>query len=179
MTKDNIRPAKLVDSIQPQWYACYTRSRTEKTTVIQLEQAGIECYLPLIRTLRKWSDRMKWVDMPLLRSYIFVRVSQDNYAKVLSTDSVVRFITFENKAVPIPDKQIDTIRLLLNQGAELEVVSKRFEPGDKIVVQAGPFLGLQGELVQYRGKKKVLIRLGSMSESLLVTLPLELLIRDY
>jgi transcriptional antiterminator RfaH len=123
--------------------------------------------------------RMKWVDMPLLRSYIFVRVSQDNYAKVLSTDSVVRFITFENKAVPIPDKQIDTIRLLLNQGAELEVVSKRFEPGDKIVVQAGPFLGLQGELVQYRGKKKVLIRLGSMSESLLVTLPLELLIRDY
>jgi transcription antitermination factor NusG len=122
---------------------------------------------------------MKWVDMPLLRSYIFVRVSQDNYAKVLSTDSVVRFITFENKAVPIPDKQIDTIRLLLNQGAELEVVSKRFEPGDKIVVQAGPFLGLQGELVQYRGKKKVLIRLGSMSESLLVTLPLELLIRDY
>lgn len=179
MTKDNIRSAKLVDSIQPQWYACYTRSRTEKTTVIQLEQAGIECYLPLIRTLRKWSDRMKWVDMPLLRSYIFVRVSQDNYAKVLSTDSVVRFITFENKAVPIPDKQIDTIRLLLNQGAELEVVSKRFEPGDKIVVQAGPFLGLQGELVQYRGKKKVLIRLGSMSESLLVTLPLELLIRDY
>jgi transcription antitermination factor NusG len=122
---------------------------------------------------------MKWVDMPLLRSYIFVRVSQDNYAKVLSADSVVRFITFENKAVPIPDKQIDTIRLLLNQGAELEVVSKRFEPGDKIVVQAGPFLGLQGELVQYRGKKKVLIRLGSMSESLLVTLPLELLIRDY
>ena len=122
---------------------------------------------------------MKWVDIPLIRSYIFVRVSQDNYAKVLSTDSVVRFITFENKAVPIPDKQIDTIKLLLNQGAELEVVSKRFEPGDKVVVQAGPFLGLQGELVQYRGKHKVLIRLVEMSESLLVTLPLELLLRDY
>jgi len=122
---------------------------------------------------------MKWVDIPLIRSYIFVRVSQDNYAKVLSTDSVVRFITFENKAVPIPDKQIDTIKLLLNQGAELEVVSKRFEPGDKVIVQAGPFLGLQGELVQYRGKHKVLIRLVEMSESLLVTLPLELLLRDY
>jgi transcription antitermination factor NusG len=122
---------------------------------------------------------MKWVDIPLIRSYIFVRVSQDNYAKVLSTDNVVRFITFENKAVPIPDKQIDTIKLLLNQGAELEVVSKRFEPGDKVVVQAGPFIGLQGELVQYRGKHKVLIRMGEMSESLLVTLPLELLLRDY
>ena len=179
MTKENIRPAKLVDSVQPQWYACYTRSRTEKATIAQLEQAGVECYLPLIRTLRKWSDRMKWVDIPLIRSYIFVRVSQDNYSMVLSIDSVVRFITFENKAVPIPDKQIDTIKLLLNQGAELEVVSKRFEPGDKVIVQAGPFLGLQGELVQYRGKHKVLIRLVEMSESLLVTLPLELLLRDY
>lgn len=179
MTKENIRPAKLVDSIQPQWYACYTRSRTEKATVTQLAQAGIECYLPLIRTRRKWSDRMKWVDIPLIRSYIFVRVSQDNYPRVLSTDNVVRFITFENKAVPIPDIQIETIRLLLNQGAELEVVSKRFEPGDKVVVQAGPFLGLQGELVQFRGKHKVLIRLGEMSESILVTLPLELLLQDF
>lgn len=179
MTKENIRPAKLVDSVQPQWYACYTRSRSEKITEAQLVQAGIECYLPLIRTRRKWSDRLKWVDIPLIRSYIFVRVSQDNYTRVLSADSVVRFITFENKAVPIPDNQIETIRLLLNQGAELEVVSKRFEPGDKVVVQAGPFLGLQGELVQYRGKHKVLIRLGEMNECLLVTLPLELLMRDY
>lgn len=122
---------------------------------------------------------MKWVDIPLIRSYIFVRVSQDNYSRVLSTDNVVRFITFENKAVPIPDIQIETIRLLLNQGAELEVVSKRFEPGDKVVVQAGPFLGLQGELVQFRGKHKVLIRLGEMSESILVTLPLELLLQDF
>lgn len=176
---DKIKPAKLVSGEDRHWYACYTRSRAEKAALVELQETGIESYLPLVRTRRKWSDRMKWVDMPLLRSYIFVKVSGSDYTKVLSVNSLVRFVTFENRAIAIPDRQIEAIKLLLNQGAELEVASERFSQGEKIVVQAGPFLGLQGELVEYRGKNKVLIRLGKLSESILVTIPVELLVRDY
>ena len=144
----------------------------------ELQDAGIEYYLPLLKTRRKWSDRMKWVEMPLFRSYIFVRVNSENYTKVSSQYSVSRFVTFERRAVPIPDQQIDTIRLLLNEGVELEVISDKLSPGEKVVVQAGPLLGLQGELIEYRGKRKVLVQIGEFAEGLLVTIPLELLVRD-
>ena len=144
----------------------------------ELQDAGIEYYLPLLKTRRKWSDRMKWVEMPLFRSYIFVRVNSENYTKVSAQYSVSRFVTFERRAVPIPDQQIDTIRLLLNEGVELEVISDKLSPGERVVVQAGPLLGLQGELIEYRGKRKVLVQIGEFAEGLLVTIPLELLVRD-
>ena len=178
MTKETLRPAKLVDSELHSWYVCTTKPRAEKVAARELHGAGIECYLPLLKTRRKWSDRMKWVELPLFRSYVFVRVNKDNYTKVTAQYSVSRFVTFEGRAAPIPDEQIETIRLLLNEGAELEVVSDKLSPGEKIIVQAGPFLGLQGELIEYRGKRKVLIQIGELSEGLLVTIPLELLARD-
>ncbi len=178
MTKETIRPAKLVDSEIFLWYACTTKPRAEKVAARELDGAGVEYYLPLLKTRRKWSDRIKWVELPLFRSYIFVRVNRDNYIKVTSQYSVSRFVTFEGRAVPIPEEQIETIRLLLNEGAELEVTSDKISPGEKIIVQAGPLLGLQGELIEYRGKRKVLVQIGELAEGLLVTIPLELLARD-
>ncbi|MBW6490907.1 MAG: UpxY family transcription antiterminator [Lentimicrobium sp.] len=169
----------MVDSSQSFWYACYTKSRAEKVAAKELESMGIEHYLPLIKTSRRWSDRIKWVEVPLLKSYVFVKVSRENYLKVLSMNSLVRYVTFEGKAVPIPENQIASVRLLLNEGAELEVVSEKLEPGESIMVQAGLFMGLLGELIEYRGRKKVLVRIGKLSESILVTIPLELLIRNY
>ena len=178
MTKETIRPARLVDTELYLWYACTTKPRAEKVAAMELLEAGIEYYLPLLKTRRKWSDRMKWVELPLFRSYIFVRVNRGNFAKVTAQYSVVRFVAFEGRAVPIPDDQIETVRLLLNEGVELEVVSDKFLPGEKVVVQAGPLLGMQGELIEYRGKRKVLVQIGELSEGLLVTVPLELLGRE-
>lgn len=178
MTKESRNPVKIVDSVQPAWYACYTRPRAEKVAAQELFDMDIEHYLPLQRTRRKWSDRMKWVDVPLFRSYIFVRIFPEQYNKVLAVNSIVRFIAFESKAVVIPDYQVDSIKLLLNQGSELEVTRENLLPGEKIVVQAGPLIGLPGELIEFRGKRKVLIRLGQLGESILVNVPIELLVRE-
>lgn len=178
MTKETTLSAKLVDSELYSWYACITKPRAEKVAARELHEAGIEYYLPLLKTRRKWSDRMKWVEVPLFRSYIFVRVNDENYAKVTTRFSVSRFVTFGRRAAPIPDCQIETVKLLLNEGVELEVTSEKMFPGEKIVVQAGPLLGLQGELIEYRGKRKVLVQIGKLTEGLLVTIPLELLARD-
>lgn len=178
MTKESISPARIVNSVLPVWYACYTKPRAEKVAAQELLLQGIEQYLPLQRTRRKWSDRTKWVDLPLFRSYIFVHISHEQYNKVLAINSIVRFITFESRAVAIPDSQIEAIKLLLNQGIELEITSENLLPGEKVVVQAGPLMGLQGELIEFRGKRKVLIRIGHLSESILVNIPLELLIKE-
>lgn len=159
------------------WYACYTKPRAEKAVYQRLQDGGIEAYLPLQRTRKKWSDRMKWVDEPLLKSYIFVKVVPADFIRVLQTTGIVRFITFESKAVPIPESQINAIRLLLEQGMELEVVEGRIEPGQMVEVQAGPMIGLRGELIEYRGNKRVLVRLGEIGQGLIVSINPEYLLK--
>lgn len=159
------------------WYAAYTKPRNEKKVYDRLLTAGIETYLPLQSRLKQWSDRKKMVEEPLFRSYIFVRITQKDYYNVLNTPGVVRYITFEGKAVPIPDKQIDQIKQLLEQNVELEAIDGRLEPGMMIEVKFGTLMGLTGELIEHQGKKKVIVRLDHISHSLLVTLPVQFVIK--
>ncbi len=166
----NSLPENVTDTSSLKWYACYTKPRAEKITHLRLLQSEIECYLPLQRTRKKWSDRLKWVNEPLFRSYIFVRVANSDFSKVLHTDGIVRFIKFERNAVPIPETQIEAIRMLLGQDIEFEVTTDKIKPGQAIEVQVGPLIGLRGELVEYRGKKKVLVRLGEIGQGILVTI---------
>jgi transcription antitermination factor NusG len=168
----------LKDPKEYYWYAAYTKSRTEKKALERLTEAGFEAYLPLKRHRRQWSDRLKWVEEPLIRSYIFLHVNESKYYNAINTPGLVCYVTFEGKAAPIPDWQIDLLKKLLNEGAEMEVSSERFAPGQKIIVVSGTLVGMQGEMVEYRGKKKVLVRLGSTGTNLLVTVSLDLIEKE-
>lgn len=156
---------------EPRWYAAYTKPRNEKKVFERLVNSGIEAYLPLQRSLKQWSDRKKIVEEPLFRSYIFVKISSVDYYRVLNTVGIVRYITFEGKAVPIPEKQINLIKQLLEQNVEIESVEEKLEPGTKVEVRFGSLLGLVGELIEHKGVQKVVVRIDHISHSLLVTLP--------
>ena len=159
------------NSSRAKWYAAYTKSRTEKKVFEELQQNGIEAYLPLQRKLKQWSDRRKWVEEPLLRCYIFVKIDMGDYYRVLNTRGVVRYITFEGKAVPIPENQIEVLRKIVATEADVEVTSDRFAPGDKVKVVGGPLLGLEGEMVDFRGSRRVMVRFDQLGQHLLVSIP--------
>ena len=161
----------LENKIENRWYAAYTKPRNEKLAFARLAEAGIEVYLPMQKRLKQWSDRKKMVEEPLFRSYIFVRINQKDYFNVLNTSGIVRFITFEGKAVPIPDNQINLIKQLLEQNIEIEAIDETLEPGTMVEVKFGTLIGLTGELVEHKGKRKVVVRLDHISHSLMVTLP--------
>ena len=100
------------------------------------------------------------------------------YYNAINTPGLVCYVTFEGKAAPIPDRQIDVLKMLLNEGTEMEVSNERFATGEKIIVISGPLVGMQGEMIQYRGKKKVLVRLGSTGTNILVTVGLDLIEKE-
>ena len=156
---------------EPRWYAAYTKPRNEKKVFERLVNSGIEAYLPLQRSLKQWSDREEIVEEPLFRSYIFIKISNVDYYRVLNTVGIVRYITFEGKAVPIPEKQINLIKQLLEQNVDIESVEEKLEPGTKVEVRFGSLLGLVGELIEHKGVQKVVVRFDHISHSLLVTLP--------
>jgi len=156
---------------KPHWLAAYTKSRNEKRVYDRLISEGYEAYLPLQKRLKQWSDRKKWVEEPLLRSYIFVRITEKDYYNVLNIQGLLRFVTFEGKAAPIPAKQIDVLKMLLGQQVEIEVLEQQLEPGDMVEVRIGSMTGLKGELITCKGKEKLIIRIDHISHALLVTLP--------
>ncbi|MBN2818770.1 MAG: UpxY family transcription antiterminator [Bacteroidales bacterium] len=160
-----------IQSATKSWYAVYTRPRFEKRVYTELVNDDIEAYLPLQKTLRQWSDRKKMVEIPLLPSYVFVHISLLEYLKVLQTDGIVKYISFEGQAVSIPEKQINTLKLLLDANSEIECTQQNFKKGQKVDVVLGSLKGLEGELVSHGKKKRFLVRINQINQNLLVNIP--------
>ncbi|PKQ63118.1 hypothetical protein BZG02_10155 [Labilibaculum filiforme] len=145
------------------WHAIYTRSRAEKRLYQELCSKNIECYLPLKKELRQWSDRSKWVEEPLLRSYLFVKVSEREYYDVINSNFAVRYVTFGGKAVSIPEKQIEALRLFLDdENRKVDLCTDYLETGEVVEVISGPLKGIQGEITQIKGKSRIVIRFDSL-----------------
>ncbi len=157
------------------WYALYTRSRFEKKAAERLTEQGIEAYVPLQRVMRQWSDRRKWVLEPAIRSYVFVRVKQSQYRKVLEVPGAVRYVYFEGRPAVIRDEEIETLKRVIDSRLEVECLPDQLPPGSRVRVVEGPLTGIEGELVQYLGKRKVAIRVEAIRQVVMVTVPEQLL----
>ena len=168
---------KLKKQVDPKWYAIYTNPRAEKQVRDRLLETVVEVFLPLQKTYRIWSDRKKLVEVPLLSSYVFVKVKPIEYPKVYQTFGVVRFVTFEGQPASIPQKQIDNLRLLINSDAEIEVSSEKFEQGDNVEVIRGSLIGLTGELVKRGSHSRVVVRIDKLDQNLIVNIPMTFLRR--
>jgi transcriptional antiterminator RfaH len=157
------------------WYAIYTRPRAEKLAFSRLEEADVEVFLPLVKTWRQWSDRKKMVEKPLLSSYLFVKVRKKEFPQVYRISGVVKFISFEGQPVPIPQNQIDNLKLIVNSDAEIEVSGEAFAKGDNVEVVTGALTGLTGELIRIGGKKRVIVRIDRLDQNIIVTIPVTFL----
>lgn len=145
------------------WYAAYTDSRTEKKVHKEFIQKGIECYLPLKTEKRKWSDRIKTIEQPLISGYIFVKVSNKEFYDVLLTSGVRRYVSFEGRPVSIPENQINDLKSFmqcLNSAAQ--VTSDRIKKGDPVRIVSGPLSGLSGEVIEIRGKRCIVLRFNEL-----------------
>lgn len=142
------------------WYAVYTRINQEKKILTLLNEQKIECYLPLLKTLRQWSQRRKWVEEPLFRSYLFVKVSYKEFFKVLDTPGVVTYVSFGGKAQNIPDYQIENIKTFIKQEEkEITLTHNIISKGVRAEVRFGPLKGIKGEVIRICGQSRILIRI--------------------
>lgn len=162
-----------VDADKLSWYPVYTNPRAEKKAYEALINKGIEAYLPLQKRQRQWSDRKRWVEEPLIKSYIFVRIAGHAQAEVLMTKGISRFIYFSGRITAMPDKQIEELKLLMASPYELEITEENLHAGERIKIKAGPLKGLTGEMIAYRSQKQLLLRLESIGCSIIVNMATE------
>jgi transcriptional antiterminator RfaH len=153
----------MIDPRTPQWFAAYTRSRAEKQVARELEKQGIEYYLPLYTTIRQWSDRKKKVEEPLIRSYIFVHIVEKEYLPVLQVPGVVTIVRFSGKPVPVPDWQIENLKILMGAQVPVSPEIHEFEKGEEVCITRGALQGLRGTIIRIRGQHKLVISIHALN----------------
>jgi transcription antitermination factor NusG len=118
--------------------------------------------------LKIWSDRKKWVEEPFIRSYIFVHIEENELQKALNTPGIVNVIRFEGKPAYVREEQIKILQSLLAGNEEYELSTESFEANEKVEVISGSLKGLVGEMVHHLNKFKVLVRIESINQNILI-----------
>jgi transcription antitermination factor NusG len=150
------------------WYALYTKARAEKKVLEQLTQIGIKAYLPLKRVLRQWSDRKKWVDVPVISSYIFIKIPETDYRKVFDARGVVAYVSYKGKAVTIPDHEIEAMRRTIENNIDFDVQQRELKKGEEITITSGPLKGIKGIIKEVQGNKKLYISISNIGYTLVI-----------
>jgi transcription antitermination factor NusG len=135
------------------WLAVYTKPRWEKKIDQVLKETGIESYCPLSKVHRKWSDRMKMVEEPLFKSYVFVRITNEEELKVRKINGVLNFVYWLGKPAVIKQKEIERIKRFLNEYANVTAEAFKIKPDDTVTINSGLLMEKQGKVLRNLGKR--------------------------
>lgn len=156
---------------QSKWYILYVRSRSEKKVMERMEKRNITAFLPMIKTMRQWSDRKKQVLVPLFNGYLFVKINPEQFTAVRMIEGVVNFVQQEKKHATISEEQISSIKRFIETGLHMETSSDHFEEGEKVKIKFGPLKDCEGELTEIKNEKQFIVRLEMINQVLIVNVP--------
>lgn len=123
-----------------------------------LTEKKIESYCPLNKVRKKWSDRMKTVEEPLFKSYVFARVSEEEQTKVRLTPGVMNFVYWQGKPAVIPAREIEIIRKFLNEYDDVTAESIELKEDERVTIRQGLFMDHEAKIIKIEGNRvKVII----------------------
>jgi transcription antitermination factor NusG len=158
--------------LQRFWFALYTKPRSEFKAAKQLEEAGVEYYLPSITRLKQWSDRKKKITEPLIHGYIFIFADEKERILSLTQASIVRCISDKGIPAKIPSWQIDNLRTMLQTDTEY-IIREGLIPGVKIKILDGPFKDVIAVYREDANEKTIAVSIELLNRSVLAHLPKE------
>jgi transcription antitermination factor NusG len=143
------------------WLAIYTRPRWEKKVNHLLQEKGIESYCPLNKVRRKWSDRYKLIEEPLFKSYVFVKVNEDERKRVRLITGTINFVYWDGKPAVIKEKEIAAIRRFLDEHENVEAKQVEIKPDQRVRITNGTLMDQEGKVLDVR-KKMVKVAIDSL-----------------
>ena len=148
------------------WYALYTKPRNEKKVEEQLHKMGLEVFCPKVSVVKQWSDRKKKVSQPLIPSYVFIKIKEQERDLVFSVSGVVRYLFFLGKPAIIKESEINAMKETLNPDFK-EVGVMDLEKAQKFTVEEGTFKGQEATFIEQKGSK-IILRLESLGIKLIL-----------
>ena len=149
------------------WYAVRTRSNFEKTASTVLASKGYPQYLPLYRVKRRWSDRVVNTELPLFPGYVFCRFDATQRLPILNTPGVFTIVGFGAEPTPIPDAEVEAIRVVLRSGLAAEPCPFLRE-GQRVRIKRGSLEGLEGILLKKKNEWRMVVSVTMLHRSVSV-----------
>lgn len=141
------------------WFVVWTESRAEKKVESRIAALGLEAWLPTVTERRRWSDRWRDVVTPLFSGYLFARPTAA-WHTVLRTPGVLTVVKSGGQPAVLTERFVQELREAITLGGDAVrplPASAKFEPGDEVVVQDGPFRGVRGVVREVRGARQLII----------------------
>jgi transcription termination/antitermination protein NusG len=156
----------IVTDLSESWYALHTRSRFENVVLDGLERKEVEVFLPKITTQSRRLDRKKMIQVPLFPGYLFVKtiLNPFEHLKIVKTIGVVTFVGNLQGPIAIPMESIESLKIMVMNSEEL-LSGLKYKHGDRVRVISGPFSGVWGEFVRYRGKGRVVVNIAALGQN--------------
>jgi len=151
------------------WFILYTKANQEIKVAEQLKEMKISCFCPVVTIIKQYSDRKKKVLKPLLPSYVFVFIEDENRNDVFSVFGIVRYMFWMGKPATVRESEIELMREYLN-GIYQSISITKFTRGQLYKISEGVFSGRIGKVIESQ-KNKIKIELQSLG--MIVTLRLK------
>jgi len=155
----------MTDKLIRSWYVLHTKSRFENVVHESLSRKSLEVFLPKMLIRSKRQDRKKMIRVPLFPGYVFVKTDLDpnEHLRILKTGGAVRLIGTTRGPVPVPDENIESLRIMVSGENEV-ITGSRYNRGDKVMVVQGPFTGVIGSFERYSGKGRVMVHIEALGQ---------------
>jgi transcription antitermination factor NusG len=146
------------------WFAVHVRTRYESLVARCLTAKGYECFLPTYWCRRRWSDRVKELELPLFPGYFFCRFHLEDRLPILKTPSLISIVGIAQSPVPVDEAEIAAVRKLVNSGL-------RHQPwpyvsiGQKVRIEYGSLWGLEGILQSFKGRHRIVVSVTLLQRS--------------
>lgn len=129
-----------------------------------LKATGFEEFLPLYSVRRRWSDRVKVVELPLFDGYVFCRIDERHLVPVLGAPGVVHVVSFDGKPAPIPEEEIEAVRRLVASKLPASPCPYLKE-GAAVRIRSGPMKGVEGRLIQIKNRYRLVLSVHMLQRS--------------
>ena len=154
-------------SLFPSWYAVSVRPRYEKLVSRYLDQRGLHHFLPTFRTVRRWKDRRKELNMVLFPGYVFVNIDALDHVGVLQAPGVLRFMTFQGHLAALPTSEIRALALSYSAGLHPQP-HPYLRAGAKVRVTRGPLSGAEGVVIRRKERFRLVLSIHLIMRSVML-----------
>ncbi len=163
---------------QNNWYAIYTRPNAEKRVFDKLTLLGYDTYLPLVNSIRIWSDRKKKISTPLISTFVFIKIERERVYETLQVQGALGILKYIGQPAVIKDQEIENLKILMNDSSEVSPIENvDFEEGEDVLVTQGPFTGLVAKSLVIKGKRRIIVSVEALGSALEVNLPLSFVVK--
>jgi transcription antitermination factor NusG len=156
-----------------QWYALHVRSKFENLASATLRVKGFQEFLPVYRSRRQWSDRVKELDLPLFPGYLFCRFDvHDRLLPILTTPGVIAIVAAGKTPVPVENEEIEAIRVILRSGLAAQPYPF-LHVGSKVYIEGGPLAGVEGIIINTDKVYRLIVSVSLLQRSVCVEIDRE------